>query len=113
MARSIWAAMDKPDLAAANSRRWTHIEVYMEALARRGTERRRRRIQARTEPESPRLFLSTVPIMATILALAILIATFAIAAWPPSQPEFRPKPQQQELGTAQRGWFQEAQKEFR
>jgi hypothetical protein len=104
--------MDKPDLAAANSRRWTHIEVYMEALARRGTERRRR-LQARTEPESPRLLLSTVPILATILALAILIATFAIAAWPPSQPEFSPKPQAHELGTAQRGWFQEARKEFR
>ena len=105
--------MDKPDLAAANARRWTRIDTYLEALARRGAARRRRLVAARTEPESPRLMLSTVPILATILALAILIATFAIAAWPPSQPEFRPKPVEKEAGTAQRGWFQEAQKEFR
>jgi hypothetical protein len=48
-----------------------------------------------------------------MLVLAILIILFAVVAWPGSQPEFRPKPQQSELGTAQRGWFQEAQKEFR
>ena len=105
--------MDKPDLATANSRRWTHIEIYMEALARRGTQRRRRRLDSRTEPETPKLMLSTVPIAATIFSLAVFVVTFAIAAWPPSQPEFRPTTQQQELGTAQRGWFQEAQKEFR
>lgn len=105
--------MDKPDLATANSRRWSHIDIYLDGLARRGTQRRRRRLDSRTEPESPRLMLSTIPIAATILALAILIVTFAIAAWPSSQPEFRPAPHQQELGTAPRGWFQEAQKEFR
>lgn len=105
-------AMDKPDFATANSRRWTHIDIYLEGLARRGTARRRR-VEPRTEPESPRLLLGTIPFLATILVLAILVATFAVAAWPPSQPEFGPSPQQRELGTAQRGWFQEAQKEFR
>ncbi len=57
--------------------------------------------------------LSTFPFVATMLVLAILIVLFAVAAWPASQPEFRPKPVQKEAGTAQRGWFQEAQKEFR
>jgi hypothetical protein len=70
-------------------------------------------VAARTEPESPRLMLSTFPFVATMLVLALLIVLFAVAAWPGSQPEFRPKPQQRELGTAQRGWFQDAQKEFR
>jgi hypothetical protein len=105
--------MDKPDLAAANARRWTRIDTYMEALARRGAARRRRQIAARTEPETPRLMLSTVPFIATMSVLAVLIVLFAVAAWPASQPEFRPKPVQKEMGTAQRGWFQEAQKEFR
>jgi len=104
--------MDKPDLATANSRRWTQIEIYLEGLARRGSARRRG-YQARTEPESPRLMLGTLPFLATILLLGILVVSIAATAWPPSQPQFQPKPQQQELGTAQRGWFQEAQKEFR
>jgi hypothetical protein len=105
--------MDKPDLAAANARRWTRIDTYMEALARRGAARRRRHIAARTEPETPRLMLSTVPFIATMFVLAVLFVLFAVAAWPASQPEFRSKPVQKEMGTAQRGWFQEAQKEFR
>jgi hypothetical protein len=104
--------MDKPDLATANSRRWTHIEIYLEALARRGSARRRR-FQGRTEPESPRLMLGTLPFLLTIVVLAVLGVAIAVMAWPPSQPQFQPRPQQQELGTAQRGWFQEAQKEFR
>jgi hypothetical protein len=104
--------MDKPDLAAANARRWTRIDTYLEALARRGTARRRRRISARTEPEAPRLMLSTLPFVATMIVLVILVILFAVAAWPPAQPEFRPKPQHRELGTAPRGWFQNAQREF-
>lgn len=94
-------------------RRWTRVETYLEALARRGSARRRRRVAARTEPEAPRLMLSILPFTALMLVLALLIVLFAVVAWPGSQPEFRPKPQQGEIGTAQRGWFQEAQKEFR
>jgi hypothetical protein len=105
--------MDKPDLASANARRWSRIDTYIEGLARRGAARRRRQIAARTEPESQRLMLSTLPFVAMILVLAILTVLFAVVAWPGSQPQFKPKPQQQELGTAQRGWFQEAQKQFR
>ncbi len=57
--------------------------------------------------------LSTIPFAALISVLAVLVVVFAIAAWPPSQPEFRPIPPKQELGTAQPGWFEEAKKEFR
>jgi hypothetical protein len=105
--------MDEPDLATANARRWTRIDTYIEALARRGTARRRRQTAARTEPEFPRLMLNTVPFVATMLVLAVLVILFAVVAWPASQPEFKPKPEQRELGTAHRGWFQEAQKQFR
>ncbi|MGN6156195.1 MAG: hypothetical protein ACTHN4_10760 [Sphingomicrobium sp.] len=105
--------MDKPDLAAAKAARWTRIDTYIEALARRGTARRRRLMAARTQPETPRLMLSTLPFVATMLVLAVLIVLFAVVAWPGSQPQFHSKPQARELGTAQRGWFQEAQKEFR
>lgn len=106
-------AMDKSHLAAANRPRWTRIDVYLEALARRGAARRRRLVAARTEPEAPRLMLSTLPFLVTMIVLALLVILFAVVAWPASQPEFRPKPEQQELGTARRGWFQEAQKQFR
>jgi hypothetical protein len=104
--------MDKPDVAAARTDRWTRIDMYLEALAHRGSVRRRRYAQ-RTEPEAPRLMLSTLPFIAIMLVLAVLMVLFAVAAWPPSQPEFPDRPQPREIGTAQRGWFQEAKKEFR
>lgn len=104
--------MDKPDVAAARIHRWTRIDIYLDGLARRGMARRRRYAQ-RTEPEVPRLMLSTVPFIAMILVLAMLMVLFAVAAWPGSQPQFRERPQPRELGTARRGWFEEAKKEFR
>jgi hypothetical protein len=113
LGRPNWKAMEKPDLAGSRARRWTRAETYLEALARRGTERRRRRFHGRTEPEAPRLMLSTFPFVAMMLVLALLIVLFAVAAWPGSQPQFRDKPQARELGTAPRGWFEEAKKEFR
>lgn len=105
--------MDKPELADSTFHRWTRIDTYLQGLARRGMTRRRRRMLARTEPEAPRAILSTFPFVAMILLLAMLIVLFAVAAWPGSQPKFEQKPQPRELGTAQRGWFQEAEKQFR
>jgi hypothetical protein len=105
--------MDKPDLATARAHHWTRIESYLEALARRSASRRRRRLGGRSEPESPRLMLSTIPFVATMAVLAVLIVCFAVAAWPGSQPQFREQTQARELGTAQRGWFEEAKKQFR
>jgi hypothetical protein len=60
----------------------------------------------------PRLVLSTIPFAALLAVMAMLMVAIAVAAWPASQPAFRPQAQAKELGTAQRGWFQEAQKEF-
>jgi hypothetical protein len=105
--------MEKPELADSRTHRWTRIDTYLEGLARRGIARRRRRTLSRTQPEAPRALLNTFPFVAMILLMAMLIVLFAIAAWPGSQPRFDPKPQPRELGTAQRGWFQEAEKQFR
>jgi hypothetical protein len=105
--------MDEPELAAAKAHHWTKIDTYLEGLAKRTLLRRRRRLAARSEPESPRLLLGAVPFLATMAVLAFLIVCFAVAAWPGSQPQFRDLPQARELGTAQRGWFEEAKKQFR
>jgi hypothetical protein len=103
--------MSKPDLAPP-AERWTRIDAYLAGLRRR-TLGRRTRVRQRSEPEVPRLMLSTVPFAALIAVLAILIVTFAVAAWPPAQPRFEPKPAPREPGTAPPGWFEEAKKEFR
>lgn len=106
--------MDKPELASANTRRWTRIDSYIEGLARREATRRERwRLSARSEPEAPRLMLSTIPFVATMAVFVVLIVCFAVAAWPGSQPQVREQVQPREMGTAQRGWFEEAQKQFR
>lgn len=92
---------------------WTKPETYIGALARKRRFRRAHGEKQRTEPESPRALLSTVPFLALIGLLAILAVAIMILAFPGSQPQPRPKPPaQREEGVAQRGWFQEAEKEF-
>jgi hypothetical protein len=94
---------------------WTKPEPYIGALARKRSLRRARgeTEKLRTEPESPRALLSTVPFLALIGLLAILAVAIMILAFPGSQPQQKPgPPAQKEKGVAQRGWFQEAQKEF-
>ncbi len=60
------------------------------------------------------MLLSTLPFLALIAGLAVLSVAIAIAAWPVHPPvAAQVKPAPRELGTAPRGWFQEAQKEFR
>lgn len=108
--------MSKPDFvptaAPPPAQRWTHAEAYIEALARRRTARRSRQPRPRTQPEAPKMLLSTLPFAVLILVFAMLIVTFAIAAWPGSRhsPEPRPAPVQQ--GTAAPGWLEEAKKEM-
>ena len=105
--------MDKPDLAPA-AERWTHAQAYIDALARRRAIRRSLRpLQIRTQPETPRLLLSTLPFAALIAVMGMLIVVFAIVAWPAPYPQPRSQPAQQELGTAAPGWFEEAKKDFR
>ena len=93
---------------------WVRVEDYFLSLARRRTARRSRSPGPRTEPEAPRFLLSTLPFLTLIGGLAVLAVAIAIAAWPAGQPPPVPdKPATHELGTAPKGWFQEAQKEFR
>jgi len=92
---------------------WTKPETYIGALARKRSLRRARGGKQRTQPETPRALLSTVPFLALIGLLAVLAVAIMILAFPGSQPQQKPRPPaQQERGVAQRGWFQEAQKEF-
>lgn len=106
--------MSNPDIAPPATERWTRIEDYAAGLRRARSAHRLRRERVRTEPEAPALLLSTVPFAALIGVFAILTIVFAIAAWPGnSPPQAQSKPEQRELGTAPKGWFQEAKKEFR
>jgi hypothetical protein len=102
------------DFPPVKDRSWTRIDDYFEAMARRRTARRSRGLRPRTEPEVPRFALSTLPFLILFGGLAVLAVAIAISAWPGSQPP--PKAQaaaRHEQGFAPKGWFQEAQKEFR
>jgi hypothetical protein len=97
----------------AESPKWTRPEDYVEALVRQRTSRRASRARLRTQPEAPRLLLSTVPFLAIMGLLAVLAFAIMVAAMPSSQAQQRPAraaPKQE--GVAARGWFQEAQKDF-
>jgi hypothetical protein len=104
----------KGDLAPPRpGRAWTKPEDYIGAMARRRTARKARERRPRSEPEAPRFLLSTLPFLALLGALAVMSVAIMIAAWPGSQPQ--PKKvqlAQHEPGTAPKGWFQEAQKQF-
>jgi hypothetical protein len=82
-------------------------------MALKRSFRRARRGRTRTQPESPRLLLSTLPFLALLALLAVLSVAIMILAFPGSQPQPLPRqPPAKEIGTADRGWFQEAQKQF-
>ena len=105
--------MKKEPFAQSQARRWTRADDYVAAMARRRTARRGREPKARTEPESPRLLLSTVPFLALLVLLAVLAAAIMVAAFPGSQPQHEAtQPIAHERGVAPKGWFQEAQREF-
>ena len=92
---------------------WTKPEDYLGAMARKRSFRRARREQPRTEPDRPRLLLSTVPFFALIAFLAVLAVAIMILAFPGSQPITKAKViAAKEQGVAERGWFEEAQKEM-
>lgn len=103
----------KGELASTESLSWTRLEDYVSAMARRRTERRKRAPKPRTEPESPRLLLSTLPFLALIAALAILAVAIMITAFPGNQPQLRSNGPEHRQGYAPKGWFQEAEKEFK
>jgi len=106
---------NKGELAPPEPRRWTRADDYVCVFARRRTARRAREpLRPRSQPEAPRLLLSTIPFLALIGALAILSVAIMIAAWPGAHPQRAQRlVVQHEPGVASRGWFQEAQKQFR
>jgi hypothetical protein len=105
--------MKRDGLTESPADRWTRAEDYLGAMARKRGFRRSRRAKDRTEPESPRMFLSTVPFLALMALLAVLTVGIVIAAFPGAQPPSTPQQvAQKEMGVAPKGWFQEAQKEF-
>jgi hypothetical protein len=106
---------DKQRLASpSRGRAWTRPEDYLDALARKRSFRRAHREKMRTEPERPRLMLSTVPFLMLVALLGILAIAIMIIALPGAQPQPKESPALvKERGVAARGWFQEAQKEMR
>lgn len=93
--------------------RWTRPEDYLGAMARKRSFRRDRAGKERSQPESPRLLLSTLPFLAMVVMLGILGVAIMVAAFPLTQPHEKAAPvAQREQGVAPRGWFQEAQREF-
>jgi hypothetical protein len=92
---------------------WTRPDDYLGAMARKRSFRRAREPKSRTEPERPRLLLSTAPFLALLILLGVLAVAIMIVAFPGSQPQIRePAPPANEQGVAQRGWFQKAEREF-
>lgn len=93
--------------------RWTRAEDYLGAMARKRTFRKGRSGGTRTQPESPRHSLSTIPFLALISLLAILAVGIMVAAVPRPHPALkRPQVAEKQPGVAAKGWFQEAEKEF-
>ena len=105
--------MPQKDGLDTRERAWTLPGAYMESLARRRTFRRSRGEKPRTQPESPRLLLSTAPFLVLLGLMAIVTIGIFVLAIPGIQPQ--PKPKQvaaKQQGVAQPGWLQEAEKEF-
>lgn len=94
---------------------WTRIDRYARPLRdRRAAARRRVRIEHRTEPETPRLDLSTLPFLALLSVLVVLTVAFVVAAWPGRQSHAPTgEAAAAERGTAPKGWFQDAEREMR
>lgn len=105
--------MKHEGLTESPAGRWTRPEDYLGALARKRSFRHRWHRGERGERESARLMLSTIPFVAMLSLLGILAVAIMVTAFPGSQPVAKaPDLPQHEEGVAQKGWFQEAQREF-
>ena len=105
--------MPRKDGLETRERGWTQPGAYIESLARRRSFRRSRSEKPRTQPESPRLLLSTAPFLVLLGLLAFVAIGIFLLAIPGTQPQ--PKAKQvaaKQQGVAQKGWLQEAEKEF-
>jgi hypothetical protein len=88
----------------------------MQALATKRSSRRAReeRQRTRTQPEQPRLMLSTLPFLALFALLGVLTVAIILLAFPGNQAPHHPRGvAPAERGVAPRGWFQDAQKDMR
>jgi hypothetical protein len=105
--------MKRQGVTESPAGRWTRADDYLRAMARKRGYRQARDTRRRTEPESPRLLLSTLPFLALFALLGVLAVAIMVAAFPWSQPRhYAAQAAQKEQGVAPRGWFQEAQREF-
>jgi len=105
---------NKGEVAPTESHDWTRPEDYIGAMARRRTERKKREPRlSRTQPEAPRLLLSTLPFLLLIAALAVLAVAIMVTAWPGNRPQPKNRPPAHEQGYAAKGWFDEAKREMR
>ena len=105
--------MEKSRLSESPAGKWTHADDYVAAMARKRTARRGREPERRTQPEMPRFGLSTLPYLALMAALVVLVVAIAVAAFPGTQPAFKePRTAEHQQGVAPKGWLQEAQREF-
>lgn len=104
---------DKGELAFLKAHKWTRIDDYFHALARLRRARRAHLPPPRTEPETPRFTLSTLPFLALLIALGVMAAAIAVIAWPGNQPPpVIHAAAAQEQGVAAPGWFEEAKREM-
>ena len=107
--------MNKDGLAPPPAARaWTRIDDYLVHMRRRdAAARRRRRLEPRTQPETPRFMLSTLPFLALLAVLGVMTIAMMIAAWPGEERQVKARPAVHELGTAPKGWLQEARRDMR
>ena len=91
---------------------WTRIDTYVTGLARQRSALRRIALEPRTEPERPQMLLSTIPFLAMLGIFGMLFFAIAALAWPQSRAQVQGAAAERELGKADKGWFQEAEKEF-
>jgi hypothetical protein len=97
----------------APGRAWTRPDDYIEALARKRNSRRAHRERLRTQPERPRLMLSTVPFLTLIGLLAVLAVAIMILAIPHAEPQQSARlPLAKVQGVANPGWLHKAAKQF-
>jgi len=105
-------AMDKSRLSESPAGKWTHADDYVAAMARKRTARRGRDTKRRTQPENPRFGLSTLPYLALLAALTVLVVAIAIAAYPRGEAPPKRELAAHQQGVAEKGWLQEAEQEF-
>ena len=92
---------------------WTGVEDYLVALARRRTARHKRegRPRGRMDPDEPGKLVGTIPFIIMMAGFLLLFIAIASLAWP-SHEKPEAKKAEREIGTAQPGWLEEAEREM-